>query len=126
MIRSFHAKKILLGEIQDDEDIFNQLMHLNTIDAETQRLPDQEFVIGNKFQKMILRSIFFRHSQPFCFHANYVIGLNRKLEFLIAVQNFYEHGTWPWKLFIRITKSRISSRLMGLSRNLKTATRLNI
>jgi hypothetical protein len=114
-LREAHLEKISVGNLQDDEDTFNQVTSKNPEFMDFERLPKEEFLVGRHFMKLI--SLARRNDVVYCFHANYLTGLNRKFESLEAVSRYTEFGQFPWKEFIKFvslpTYRRIRNGLLG-------------
>ena len=97
LIRQYQSNKLKKGDIQDDEDSFNQYFRAGKINQDVVPLPPNEFVIGRNFPRIFKQSISPKNVTVYCFHANYALGLTEKLQFLLAVKNYYSNGKIPWK-----------------------------
>lgn len=94
-LRRAHLEKISTGNLQDDEDTFNQVTSNNPGFMDFQRLPREEFLVGRHFKKLLFPG---RRTEPiYCFHANYLTGLNRKFDSLNAVNRYVKFGKLPLK-----------------------------
>ena len=94
-LRRAHLEKISTGNLQDDEDTFNQVTSNDAEFMDFQRLPREEFLVGRHFKSLL--SPGHRTEPIYCFHANYLTGLNRKFDSLNAVNGYVEFGKLPLK-----------------------------
>jgi hypothetical protein len=108
-LHDFHLEQISTGNLQDDEDTFNQVTSNNPGFMDFQRLPREEFLVGRHFNKLIFSAK--RFGVVYCFHANYLTGLNRKFDSLNAVSRHLEFGKFPWKELIKFASIPIYRRL---------------
>jgi hypothetical protein len=108
-LRQSHLEKISTGILQDDEDTFNQVMRDNPEFMDFERLPQGEFLVGRHFKKLIFSAQ--RLGTVYCFHANYLTGLNRKFDSLNAVNRHLEFGKFPLKELIKFVSIPIYMRL---------------
>jgi hypothetical protein len=117
-LREAHLEKISSGNLQDDEDTFNQVTSKNPGFMDFERLPKDEFLVGRHFKKLVFSSS--RTEPIYCFHANYLTGLNRKFDSLNAVNRLLEFGKFPWKELIKFMSIPAYRRLKnGILRRLK-------
>jgi len=117
-LREAHLEKISVGNLQDDEDTFNQVTSKNPEFMDFERLPKEEFLVGRHFMKLISSTR--RNDVVYCFHANYLTGLNRKFDSLNAVNRLLEFGKFPWKELIKFMSIPTHRRLKnGILRRLK-------
>ena len=117
-LREAHLEKISTGNLQDDEDTFNQVTSKNPGFMDFERLPREDFLVGRHFQKLVFSAS--RTEPIYCFHANYLTGLNRKFDSLNAVNRRLEFGKFPWKELIKFMSIPIYRRLKnGILRRLR-------
>ena len=118
-LRRAHLEKISTGNLQDDEDTFNQVTSNNPGFMDFQRLPREEFLVGRHFKKLVFSAR--RNELIYCFHANYLTGLNRKFDSLNAVNKNVEFGKFPWKELIKFVSIPTYRRLKnGILRRLRS------
>ena len=93
LLRSRQLERNISGDFIPDEPIFNQWFQEGNR-KKVVPLDPRKIVIGHRFFHLFLRKKFtFRDLQ--CFHANYVIGEERKRSRLEAV-NFYDCRNLQW------------------------------
>ena len=116
-LRNLQKERIEAGKPQDDEDTFNQLIHLENSSLDFDRLNQTEFIVGRNFKKMLISSDF--RARKICFHANYLTGLSRKQKLLTAVDRYYINGKFPLaETFLFITRPKLRRILDGVKRRL--------
>jgi hypothetical protein len=116
-LRNLQKERIEAGEPQDDEDTFNQLIHLENSSLEFERLNQMEYIVGRNFMKMLTSSDF--STRKICFHANYLTGLSRKQKLLTAVDKHHIHGKFPLaESFLFIIKPKLRRIREGIKRRL--------
>jgi hypothetical protein len=93
--RALHKNQIKIGRFQDDEDTFNQIISVSDCTLQFERLSQEEFLVGRNFGKVVLNSRI--RNKIYCFHANYLTGLDRKFKSLNSMMNFFENGKYPWR-----------------------------
>jgi len=73
-----------------DDDAISEFAELNSMKAKVGRLPQSSFPAGNLFNLLIPISILpgLRFKSPFIFHANFIVGVSKKLLVLRAVLFF--------------------------------------
>jgi hypothetical protein len=117
-LREAQLEKISSGNLQDDEDTFNQVTSKNPGFMDFERLPKEEFLVGRHFKKLVFLAS--RTEPIYCFHANYLTGLNRKFESLNAVNGLLEFGKFPWKELMKFISIPTYRRLKnGILRRLE-------
>jgi len=94
-LRNLQESQISSGQLQDDEDTFNQYVSRSVVSLNFSRLPKEGFVVGKDFLNLVLQKNGFNRRNIFCFHANYLTGLHRKGESLQAVKVWTEDKTLP-------------------------------
>ena len=94
MLRERHQTRIASGNLQDDEDTFNQFVSESPCLLDFERLPADEFLVGRHFRKLL--STKDARDTPCCFHANYLTGLDRKFNSLNAVDQYIRNQKFPW------------------------------
>lgn len=92
-LRSLQKREIEAGNLQDDEDTFNQFVVNSSNPIAFTRLPESEYIVGRNFARMFLVGSY--RSQKVCFHANYLTGLTRKFRILFAIHKYFKQGTFP-------------------------------
>lgn len=115
--RGQHKHEIEIGKFQDDEDTFNQIISAPYSTLRFERLSQEEFLVGRNFGKVILASGI--KSKIFCFHANYLTGLDRKFKSLDAMVKFFENGKFPWReLLLFFVEPKLRRVRMSIKRRL--------
>ena len=114
-LRNLQLSQIKSGYFQDDEDTFNQYTGRPVVSLKFSRLPKEGFVVGKDFLKLVLKRQGFNLRTTFCFHANYLTGLNRKSESLHAVESLIKGTALPVKEMVRFVMlpkiRRVTSKL---------------
>jgi hypothetical protein len=118
--RAQHKREIEIGRFQDDEDTFNQIISAPYCTLRFERLSQEEFLVGRNFDKVVLISRI--RKKIYCFHANYLTGLDRKYKSLDAMKKFFENGKFPWR---ELTHFFIESKLRRVRMSIKRRLRWN-
>jgi hypothetical protein len=117
-LRNRQKFRIESGMLQDDEDTFNQYISEPTSLLLFERLPIERFLVGRHFTKLFFGSS--KNRRQFCFHANYLTGLNRKFESLQSIDKYIRKGVFPWKELIKyLTIPRLKRIRDGVRRRMK-------
>jgi hypothetical protein len=117
-LRSWQKRKIEEGNLQDDEDTFNQFLVESSNPIAFTRLPESEYIVGRNFAKMFLARNY--RNQKVCFHANYLTGLTRKFRILSSVHKYFQQGVFPIQALVHFMLMPKLRRLTdGVKRRLK-------
>jgi hypothetical protein len=108
-LREIHQERIEKGFLQDDEDTFNRYISEFPNSLEFERLPKEQFLVGRHFKVLLFSGK--ATDTKYCFHANYLTGLNQKFDSLDAVDSYIRRGKFPWKELIKILTIPVSRRL---------------
>ena len=117
-LREIHQDRINNGCLQDDEDTFNQYVREFPNSLAFERLPKEQFLVGRHFKKILFPSE--TRDPKFCFHANYLTGLNRKFDSLKAIDEYTQHGKFPLKELIKFLSIPMFRRIKnGIKRRVR-------
>jgi hypothetical protein len=117
-LRERHKSQIASGFLQDDEDTFNQLISDDSCSLDYERLPSSQFLVGRNFTHLFFKGS--KKETQYCFHANYLTGLNRKFDSLNSIDRFKRTGTFPWKELMKFLMLPTLRRVLnGMRRRFK-------
>ena len=109
-----HSRMLEVNDKVGDDDVITEMYGLSTWREFIYLLPQATFPVGNLANLFSKKNLYpgLSFTKPYIFHSNYVIGNQRKVEFMLMMANTFGvkieiQRLFVFKIFVKIRLKRV-------------------